>query len=343
MITDSVQVPKEDVRPFEYKKENGIVALMDCGGSNVAKINEQIPGVVKLIGTGRINHPEVKAKQRAEELGVQLVEIDFRQEEEKLDVGPGDYYKAITKGKTAEMKGKRNPLGAIGARNDICKRFLGMLYAKMDEIGIPRDTPVFTAGFMQLVSKEFADSLRLENVHPGDLTIHELRKRYFRGKRVVVGDAWVPPAIAISAGHQNLYSSMHQLTYEMDSGPVHMRGYAFPMDYNRLLSMVDIKDREVLEAVGGAAQEALKHIGDHVVAGATFQDFFDGNWGEHMPTGVHSYRFDGKWYLAPNGIRIEDHVANNAQTPFKRDRDFVDGKIEEFWKEVEGISAKYKA
>ena len=96
MIKKSKKIPESEVEKAEYSKENGILGLMDCGGSNLVKIKEQIPGIVRIIGTGRgPDHPECKARQRKEEMQVPFVEHDFRAEEEKKGVAAGDYFKAL--------------------------------------------------------------------------------------------------------------------------------------------------------------------------------------------------------------------------------------------------------
>lgn len=65
------------------------------------------------------------------------------------------------------------------------------------------------------------------------------------------------------------------MTPELDGGPVMMRGYALDIDYNRV---GDVKgDCRRRREVAEAAQEALKHLGNHVIAGAAFKDIFDGN------------------------------------------------------------------
>lgn len=348
MITDSLQVPESTVVPYTFSRKNGILGMMDCGGSNLVKINEQFKeltkeGIVRIVATSRINHPDVKAREKAKMFGVPLVELDFRQEEEKFGVYACDYFRALDPDMHPKIKSALSPEEIIQVRTDICSRFLDMIYGTMDKEGIPRDIPVFAAGFMSLLSKEFINRFFILNVHPGDLTKYSLEDK-LRGKRTIVGDAWIPPARAISAGHENLYSSMHVMVPEMDAGPVLMRGYPLPIDYNRLMSRVNIRDEAALKKVGAAAQEALKHLGDHVIAGASFLDVFDRRWGRYEIKDGESkremlaYRTGALWYLAPNGINIEDHVTyRNGSTPFKRTKEVIDEKVKEFYKAVEEI------
>lgn len=374
MITDSVKISESEVEVFDYKAKDGLIVLMDCGGSNAEKVDEQLRQAdpefrgIRLIATGRKPWQDCKAKQRAEELKVPLVELDFQKLEEEQEVFPGDYLKAmqileierqlrLEKGKdpmplargaeeaylvvkkaelVRNIRSELYPEEIVEVRKQICTQFIDEIKRVKQQQGIG-DIPCFAAGFMQLLSKDAVEYLNPENVHPGDVTKYSLNDK-LRGSRIIVGDAWIPPARAISSGHDMLYSSMHKLIDEMDAGPVYMRGYGLPIDYNYLLSRVDIRKKKVLEAVGTAAQEALKHIGDHVIAGAVFKDIYDRNWGCHIPSGSLTYRFNGEWFLAPNSIMIQDHIANNPKTVFQRDQGFIDDKAQEFYKEVDKIA-----
>ena len=350
MLSNLIEVPENEVEQFYFNMPDGIGVLMDCGGSNAVKIHEQLlmpqseagkrKSIVRWVGTSRVVHPEVRARQRAEEFGVSPpVEFDFREYENKYGIYPGDYFKALKPGLHSGIKSEHSPEKIIQIRNDICKRFMDMIYERMEKDKILKNIPVFAAGFMALLSEEFVNNFFILNVHPGDLTKYELagERHIFRGKRAVVGDAWIPPAKAISAGYEELYSSMHVMTPEMDTGPVLMRGYPLPIDYNYLLSRVDIRDEKILRKVGSAAQEALKHLGDHVIAGASFLDLFVGNWGKHK-SGTLAYCIDGRWYLAPNGITPEHHIKNHHYSQFARKKRFIDDKIAEFYQAVDEIS-----
>ncbi len=339
MIADSKQVRKEEVTVKQYDRDDGIVGLMDRGGSNLAKIDEQFKqatadGIVRIIATTQASHPDCNARNRAKEFGVPLVdEVDFLKYEEEKGVKQGDYYWALQGPKYFwKIKSKVHPNKIIEIRNDLCKLLVEKLYVVMEREGIKKTIPQFAAGCMSLLSPEYVTPHYVLNIHPGDLTKHELDGME-RGKRSIVGDAWKPPARAILAGHETLYSSMHVMIPKMDAGPVLMRGYGLPIDYNQLLTTAAIHKPSVLKNVGSAAQEALKYLGDHVIAGATFWDLFQGNWGTHA--GIPAYKFKDIWHLAPNGIMIEDHVLNNPKTPFKRDQLFIDNKIEEFYAKIQ--------
>ena len=338
-----VKVPESEVKPYQYDRANGIVGLMDRGGSNLAKINEQFKKatgdpIVRIIATTQPNHRDCRARERAEEFGIPLVdEVDFLKYEEDHGVKPGDYFWALQGQENhGRIKSKVPPDKIIQIRADVCNQFLEKLHTRMHREGINTDSPQFAAGCMSLLSADYVTISYVLNIHPGDLTKHHLNG-LSRGKRCVVGDAWKPSALALLAGHDTLYSSIHRMIPEMDAGPVFMRGYGLPMDYNRLLSLIDIKDKKLLKQVGSAAQDALKHLGDHVIAGATFQDLFDGFWGLHQD-GMLAYCLEGEWYLTPSGIKMDDHVANNPDTIFKRDPEFIEDKIEGVFNEIEKIS-----
>jgi len=356
------QVPKREVEIFDYSRDNGIIGWMDCGGSNLVKINDQLGGIVRIVATTRPDGRQgCKAKQRAGEFDVPYAFFDIAAFEESRGVYPGDYFKALRyveldnmlkevepRSKEGQIlylqkrvwerkiKSRMQPGGIITTRDTACKRFMDEIYDKMEEAGLTEDLPMFAAGGMALLSKQFVENFFILNVHPGDVTKHSLEGT-LRGERMIVGDGWIPPARAISAGHETLYSSMHGMIYEMDAGPNYMRGYGLPIDYNYIMSRVDIRDKETLKLLGEAAQEVLKHIGDHVIAGATFMDVFDKRWGMHT-SGVQAYKRGNYWHLQPNGIMIQDHVANHESTPFARSDDFVEKQVAKFYREVDNIA-----
>lgn len=40
-----------EVTPIMFKREDGLIAPMDGGGSNVSKLNEQMPYSIRLLAT----------------------------------------------------------------------------------------------------------------------------------------------------------------------------------------------------------------------------------------------------------------------------------------------------
>ncbi len=339
-MIDSVKVPADEVKPYQFSRKDGLVGLMDRGGSNLARINEQFKeatgeSIVRIVATTQPNHPDCKARQRAEEFKVPFVAVDFPGYEVERSVQPGDYFWAL-KGRQDKIKSNLLPERIIQVRADVCKILADELHKAMNSEGINENIPQFAAGCMSLLGRKYVSKNFILNVHPGDLTKYSLDGR-MRAERTIVGDGWIPPAKAISAGHEVLYSSMHLMIPKTDAGSVQMRGYGLPIDHNWLLGRVDIKNKDVLKLVGEAAQNALKYLGDHVIAGATFWDLFEGNWGLRYDK-VLAYKSKGEWNLVPNGIMIEDHVKNNPNSVFKRDKDFIDKKVSEFYSAVEKIS-----
>ena len=321
------KVDPAKVEIYSYDLEDGIVGQMDGSGSNVLKIDESMPGVVKMLITSRIDHPDVQARERATDLEVPLVEVDFAEFEKSKGVEKGMFVRAVNNIDALEDKDiKMAYQYTVDVRDQACKELLKNMYDQMDAYGIKKDIPHFGAGFMSLWSDDAIKDLFVLTVHPGDLTKYS-NDHLIRGQRRLTGDAWVPSARAFAAGDEELYSSIFLTMPGMDTGEVFMRGYALPVDYNRL--QIDERDKEQLKIAGKAAQNTLKHIGDHVIAGATFKDLFEGKWGRS--DGDLVYRFMDDWYKVPNGIRIQDHVINTRQTPFQLDPFTIEQKVEEFY------------
>ncbi|MFC1648066.1 hypothetical protein ACFL1B_01270 [Nanoarchaeota archaeon] len=301
------------MKNLEFTQDNGIIGLMDGNGSNLETLNKKMPGVVKLIGT---SNPKSKARKKANAWKVPLVEMDFSAFEKEKGVNKGDFLKVIS-GK--KIHSKLTPQEVIQVRQEACSEFSALIKKALKDNGINKKIPVFAAGFMAILSEDFVNDWFILNVHPGDLTMDD------GDKRILSGGAWVPSKKALLAGHGNLYTSMHLMTPDLDAGPVFMRGYALPVDYDK----IELSNHEQLKKAAIAAQKALKYIGDHVVAGATFLDLFKGNWA--MKDGKLFYKFKGKWQEVPDGIVIEEHVENNPDTPFKLDDAYVQKIIDGFY------------
>ena len=77
----AIMVPEEEVTVYEAKKEDGIIGMMDCGGSNLVKINEQIQDSVRLLVTSRIDHKECSVREKQKLFNVPLVDEDFEKYE----------------------------------------------------------------------------------------------------------------------------------------------------------------------------------------------------------------------------------------------------------------------
>ena len=355
MVDKSLQVEESEVKVFDkFSLEDGIIGWMDGGGSNLVKINEQLPGIVKLVATTRSEKDGSNARKRSEEFGVPFAEFDFIAHEKEYDIHPGDYSRALglleieekLKQKDlapeqlselniqhADLKSKiksktyvEDPLMIKNARV-----ISGILFDRLILNTIYKKLPVFAAGGKALLPDYFVNKYFIINVHPGDLT-----KLDDYGKRLLVGDAWVASAKALELKYPRLYSSTHLMNSGMDEGPVFMRGYPLDIDYSRIeklgYDLTKPKDRKI---VGSAAQEALRHIGDHVIAGATFMDLFNKKWGNHTSTDNLAYNYLGTWYAVPKGITIRDHITNNPNTIFQRSPEFLEEKINDFYNTIE--------
>jgi len=79
------------IQIFDYKRDNGIVALMDGGGSTVQAIGRHLP--IRIVATGM--PVTSKARERAKELNAIFVEFDIKKYEESKGVVKGDYWKSM--------------------------------------------------------------------------------------------------------------------------------------------------------------------------------------------------------------------------------------------------------
>ncbi|MBW2967991.1 hypothetical protein KY362_05890 [Candidatus Woesearchaeota archaeon] len=357
MLASSEKVVDSEVDIISFRQEDGLVTLMDGSGSNAVKLEQQMPGVTRLVGTGRPSSSQ--ALSRAARFGAVYYAFDFLQEEEKNGVSRGDYGNALKFLETGNTQFRDKiisdlpPKEIVRLRERLCQYFTEGLDSILAETGIRDRSPtaedkqlVFAAGFEELMHEEFFESHFVVNIHPGDLTFE------LDGKRYLTGDAWRGSARAFLQRQENLYSTAHVMTYEMDAGPIMIRGYALPVDYERLAVMLglDISEKtnkKVRIKVAKAAQETLKHLGDHVAAGAAIEGLFNSQWGWYRP-GLSAgrqelcYRKLDGWYRVPSGIRIWEHVETNPLTPFSRDETFIQEKRENFYKEVERIGQEIR-
>ncbi len=327
-------IPTEQVTPYEADRANGIVGMMDCGGSNLVKIREQLgDDLVKVIATSRaIDHPDSGVAARKEEFGVPVALVDIEGYESRRGIVKGDYRKSLDPGKHGLIKGDRSASEVYGARAEICRQLSDKIKAKLTRLGLPENIPHFGAGFMGLLSPEFVGERYILNIHPADL-----RVRDDQGVPYLSGNGSTPSRNALKMGYRALFSTMHRMESKMDQGAVHMVGYHLRIsdEVAGLVQQSGDAGKVARRLTAKAAQEALKHLGDHVAAGATFMDLFEGNWGQDTE-GTLCYRMGDEWYRVPLGITIKDHVRNNPGTPFKRERDFIDDVVNEFEKTIRG-------
>jgi folate-dependent phosphoribosylglycinamide formyltransferase PurN len=321
MIYTPQTVHSTDVKPLIHTtQEEGIIAMMDRGGSTVKYLSTRMPGLIKLVVTTDPNHTKCNAPVRAQEIGVECVAFDIRSYERDRGIASGDYLRALEQGSAAAFKGtETNYKTIIGVRADACARMNEAIEAKCKELGLNPRVPRVALGMMNIMDDQTVSEYLTLNSHPGSLTAYRTlqntidgKTRVLRSRRHIVGDGWVPSAHAIAAGHEKLYSSFHLMTKDMDAGPVLMRGYALPIDYNFLESFVDIADPLQLRIAAEHAQDALKEIGDYVIVPATLRDLFAGKWGTANNT--LAYKMKDDWLAKPVGITPEDHTANDRRT-----------------------------
>ena len=314
MLHNAIPVSEDTIEQYVYE-QRGIVGLADGGGSNLQQVHDKgIP--ILLIGSSRDkDHPKSSVVERAEGFDVRSVHVNFAAYEKERGTR-GEYLAALDP--SSDMEDERREY-VIEVRRDVCRLLSDELHKEMHRLGIPEDTPMFSAGFMQALSDEFVNEHYVDNIHPGDLR-HPGRD----GRPYLAGPSWEPSRKAIRAGHKMLYSTVHKMTAGLDAGPIRMRGYGLPI-HQRYAMKID--DDKFMRQVAQYAQETLKLIGDYMAAGATFYDLFAGNWATHKETGAVAYRFQGHWYLVPQGIEMSDHVRNNYGTPFRMNLTALDETV----------------
>ncbi len=344
-ITDAVQVPADSVTPYNFRRENGIFAMMDGTGSTVENLTRQMPGLIRFLVTSRSAEQGSSADRRGKELDVPVVYLNLWQFESERGVKRGDYLKVLT----FNYHGNKTPQEVMQVRADFCSTLSDKICKEIEKCGATptqhgyEGMPGLAAGWEVLNSQKFTIQFFVANDHPGKLTHYVLHQdspnQWSRNSRSLVGLGWVPSAKAILAGDEELFTTSHLMTFHMDQGPIFMRGYPLRVNQNRLQCMIHYGDQEKVQAVAEAAQTALKHIGDYVVSVGFFTDLFQGNWGLHQDGRV-AYCFQGKWYHAPAGIQIYDHLANNPGTPARRTEQFLQEKHREFYDKVLEIAGR---
>jgi folate-dependent phosphoribosylglycinamide formyltransferase PurN len=76
------------------------------------------------------------------------------------------------------------------------------------------------AGWDWVVTSPICDDFLTTNVHPGNLIVRFPPGHKNEGKRRYIGLGWVPSAKAILNGENQVYTSVHQVTTELDGGPL---------------------------------------------------------------------------------------------------------------------------
>jgi len=99
---------------------------------------------------------------------------------------------------------------------------------------------VCLAGYDWVVTPVICENFVTVNVHPGDL-----RVRGSNGRPKYRGLGWIPSAKAILAGENEVYTSVHLVTPDLDCGP--LMGISEPQPLSR--EILDLDDR--VAALGG--------------------------------------------------------------------------------------------
>jgi len=183
------------------------------------------------------------------------------------------------------------------------------------------------AGYDWVVTSAICDNFVVANVHPGDL-----RRLDDAGKKAYRGLAWVPSAKAIMAGENEVYTTVHLVTTELDGGPILGRsvpvkvqdyilgledrtvllgeatqrlGEGFKMEkLQRLIDDAKIGNEDAAKMfpiVGYAkeCQESLKRLGDWVVFPQVVSWIAQGRYGRNTNGAIC---FDG--IPKPEGVRF---------------------------------------
>ena len=328
------------IQIFDYKRDNGIVALMDGGGSTVQAIGRHLP--IRIVATGM--PVTSKARERAKELNAIFVEFDIKKYEESKGVVKGDYWKSmqiLNSVQGVSLKSNLSPEQVLQIRDDACNLLFTRIQTVLIQEGLPDNVPYFAGGFEFILPESITKNNLILNNHPGDLRVIG-----GNGKRTYVGLGEVPSIKALKAGEVRLYTSIHQMTSEMDEGPVFMLGYSLPINYELLNRLVDIKDNNQLTEIAKAAQNSLKYLGDYVLPCIVFNDIFDGKWGFRTDADTSKkilvYNFRNEWIDIPAGITMEYYEDLSQKNKFLLKADKRKDMINMFWRDVEKIAMEYK-
>jgi len=71
-------------------------------------------------------------------------------------------------------------------------------------------------------------------------------------------------------------------------------------------------------------------------------DHFNGRWGIQDKTGRLVYKTSEGWRsVHPNGITIEDHLAENPNSPYARTKEFIIQETAQFYFAVDDIALTF--
>lgn len=121
---------------------------------------------------------------------------------------------------------------------------------------------VALGGYMSIVTDVIFDAIPTINVHPADLSIIDQAT----GKRKFTGDHAVRDAIL--AGKNEIRSSTHIATAEVDGGPLLLISKPVKIELPSTLTIEDLKreeNKQTLEEITNLHQNKLKEAGDWVI------------------------------------------------------------------------------
>lgn len=148
------------------------------------------------------------------------------------------------------------------------------------------------AGYAWVITEPLWDGFLTVNVHPGDL-----RRKSEEGKPLYDGLGWVPSAKAILNGDTEVYTTVHLVTGELDSGPILAVSEPQPVPEEVLA----LKDRMVLLGKARSLRDVRRFIREH-------PEISDDALAEQFPIYKHArdcqerLKVNGDWRIFPQAI-----------------------------------------
>ncbi len=155
----------------------------------------------------------------------------------------------------------------------------------MDLIAPFRADLILLAGYVWATTHVVVDRYRVVNVHPADLSVEKDGKRAFAGAHGIRD--------AVDAGVDELHSSSHVATKQLDGGPLLMVSPGVPVDQANGLKG-DEGERFYLSAVNNQSRQIAARTMWEIARGA-FQEDSDGHiyyQGQPVPKGVRLASWD---------------------------------------------------
>jgi folate-dependent phosphoribosylglycinamide formyltransferase PurN len=192
---------------------------------------------------------------------------------------------------------RQNDIGNLDVREKYDDKQLKLL----SKLGIEA---VALAGYDYIVTGAICNNFVTVNVHPGDL-----RVRKEDGRRKYVGLAWVPSAKAILDGQNEVYTSVHLVTPELDGGPLLAVSAPQPVPDE----VKSLEDRAVLLGGANSIRTIQKFIrGYHCVSDEDLYKF--------MPIVKHAKDCQERLKVNGDWIEFPDVITNIALGRYARDK-----------------------